>query len=300
MKFPKVPKTYEEQLALLKERGLSVSSDDEALRWLRRVSYYRLSAYFPTFKKSHASEEFAAGATFDGLIDLYVFDCRLRNIFMIAIERIEISLRTAITYELAHAHGAFAHTLPDAYSAWFMKVVRLGEPPPFEEFMSNIEKEEKRGKELFIKTYREKYTLEKHLPIWMATELMSFGTLSMMFEGFKSATKTKIAAEYKLAEKPFQNWLHVLSSIRNLIAHHSRLWNRQLGVQAVIPNGWVYKIPKTDRVYCVAVMSQHLLRMIAKGSSWKTRLFQLFEYHPKVQLDPMGFPHNWRELDPWK
>ncbi len=300
MKFPKVAKTYEQQLALLKERGLSVSDDAEALRWLRRVSYYRLSAYFPTFKKPSSCEEFLPGTSFDSLIDLYVFDCRLRNIFMIAIERIEISLRTAITYELAHAHGPFAHTLPEAYSSWFLNVVRVGKPIPFEEFMSNIEKEEKRGKELFIKTYRQKYTLEKHLPIWMATELMSFGTLSMMFEGLKSVTKTKIAAEYNLAEKPFQNWLHVLSSIRNLIAHHSRLWNRQLGVQAKIPHGWIYKIPKTDRVYCVAVMSQHLLKIIAKGSSWRTRLLLLFDNHPHVQLDPMGFPQNWRELAPWK
>jgi abortive infection bacteriophage resistance protein len=300
MKFPKVAKTYDEQLALLKERGLSISSDEVALRWLRRVSYYRLSAYFPTFRKSPASEEFLPRASFDAIIDLYVFDCRLRNIFMIAIERIEISLRTVITYELSHAHGPFAHTLPAAYSSWFMKIVRLGEPPPFDEFISNIEKEEKRGKELFIKTYREKYTLEKHLPIWMATELMSFGTLSMMFEGLKSATKTKIAAEYKLAEKPFQNWLHVLSSIRNLIAHHSRLWNRQLGVQAMIPHGWVYEVPRTDRIYCVAVMTQHLLQVIATGGNWKKRLFVLFDHHPHVPLDPMGFPHDWRELEPWK
>lgn len=300
MKFPKVAKTFEEQLAILKERGLSVSDDAEALRWLRRVSYYRLSAYFPSFKKSPAGDEFSPGSSFEDLIDLYVFDCRLRSVFMVAIERIEISIRTAITYELAHTHGPFAHTLPDAYSSWFLNVVRLGEPPPFQELMSNIEKEEKRGKELFIKTYREKYALEKHLPIWMVTELMSFGTLSKMFEGLKSATKTKIAAEYKLAEKPFQNWLHVLSSIRNLIAHHSRLWNRQLGVQPMIPHGWVYKVPKADRVYCIAVMIQHLLRITAKGSSWKNRLFLLFENHPKVQLDSMGFPHNWREVDPWK
>jgi abortive infection bacteriophage resistance protein len=298
--FPKVAKAFEEQLAILKERGLSVSSDEAALRWLRRVSYYRLSAYFPTFRASAIGEQFSPGALFDELIDLYVFDCRLRSIFMIAIERIEISFRTTITYELAHLHGPFGHTLPDAYSAWFMNVARSGEPPPFEEFMKNIEKEEKRGKELFIKAYRGKYTAEKHLPIWMATELMSLGTLSIMFEGLKSSTKTKIAAQYKLAERPFQSWMHVLSSIRNLIAHHSRLWNRQLGVQPVIPHGWIYKVPKPDRIYSVAVMIRHLLSVIATGSNWQERLLMLVDRHPQIKLEYMGFPDNWRTIPPWK
>jgi len=166
--------------------------------------------------------------------------------------------------------------------------------------MENIAKEEKRAKELFVRAYRDKYTSEKHLPIWMATELMSFGTLSMMFEGVKSVTKTKIAAHYKLPEKPFQNWIHVLSSIRNIIAHHSRLWNRALGVQAVVPHGWIYPMPCSDRTYCVAVMIQHLLSTIAKGANWKQRLFKLFDAHPNVNLKAMGFPENWRELGPWK
>ena len=122
----------------------------------------------------------------------------------------------------------------------------------------------------------------------------------MMFEGLKSATKTKIAAHYKLAEKPFQSWMHVLASIRNITAHHSRLWNRQLGVKPVIPIGWKYAVPSPDRTYSVAVMIQHLLGTIAKGSSWKNRLFKLFDAHPNIPLQPMGFPPNWREIGPWK
>ena len=300
MKFPKLAKTYEEQLAILKGRGLAVSEDDGAIRWLKRVNYYRLSAYFVPFKQPHPSENFVDGTDFDRVIDLYVFDCRLRNLFMQAMERIEVSIRTAITYELAHTYGPFAHTSADTFSAWFLNTTQLGEQPPFKELQDNIVKEERRAKELFIRTYRDKYTSERHLPIWMATELMSFGTLSMMFAGLKSVTKTKIASQYRLAEKPFQNWLHVLSSIRNIIAHHSRLWNRQLGVKATIPHGWIYQVPKADRTYCVAVMIQHLLSMTARGSSWKNRLFVLFEKHPNVQLSPMGFPDNWRGMAPWK
>jgi abortive infection bacteriophage resistance protein len=219
---------------------------------------------------------------------------------MIAIERIEISFQTAITYELSHTCGPFAHTLPDTYSSWFVKQMKIGELPPFEELMLNIQKEEKRAKELFVKAYRQKYTEEPHLPIWMATELMSLGTLSMMFEGLKSASKTKIASQYKLAERPFQSWMHALSTLRNLIAHHSRLWNRQFGVQPMIPHKWIYEIPQPDRTYCLAVMIQHLLGIIAAGVKWRKRLFDLFDLHPDIALGPMGFPKHWRTLPPWK
>jgi abortive infection bacteriophage resistance protein len=299
MKFEKPATTFAQQLDILKSRGLTVSSDPQALRWLKRVSYYRLSAYFVPFRES-GSDIFIKGTNFDEVTDLYIFDCGLRNLFMAAIERIEISFRTSITYELCHNYGPFGHTLESTYSSWFVHQTRLGEPPHFQEMMTNLEKEERRARELFINAYREKYTSEKHLPIWMATELMSFGTLSMMFEGLKSSTKTKIAAEYKLAEAPFQSWMHTLSSLRNFIAHHSRLWNRQFGVQPKLPHHWIYHVPSSDRTYCLAVMVQHLLTVIAKGVQWRDRLFAHLDRHPRVALAPMGFPDNWRELPPWR
>jgi abortive infection bacteriophage resistance protein len=298
MKFTKPPKTYEDQLALLKQRGLSISSDAETIRWLKRVNYYRLSAYYVPFQEPRPSEQFLAGATWDRVIDLYIFDCRLRHLFKIAMERIEIALRTTITYEVAHEFGAFSHTQQNTFAYWFIHQ-KDGKPSAFDEFMRNIAKEENRAREVFVRAYRAKYTLEPHLPIWMATELMSFGTLSMMFHGLRSTTKAKIAAHYSVTSEPFQNWMHVFASVRNMTAHNSRLWNRQLGVQAKIPYGWPYIIPATDRIYCVGVMIQYLLSATARGSRWKTRLMELFDLHPNVPLSPMGFPGNWREISPW-
>jgi abortive infection bacteriophage resistance protein len=299
MKFTKPPKTYEDQLALLKQRGLSISSDSETLKWLKRVNYYRLSAYFIPFQEPRPNEAFLTGATWDRVIDLYIFDCRLRHLFKIAMERIEIALRTTITYELAHRFGPFAHTKSTTYATWFLYPRKQRSHSDFDEFMNNIAKEESRANEVFVKAYREKYTSETYMPIWMATELMSFGTLSMMLRGLNNSTKKQIAAQYGMRYLPFQNWVHVLASIRNVTAHSSRLWNRQLGVKAVIPDGCPYPIPTSDRVYCVAVMIQHFLCMTAKGSNWKGRLFSLFDMHKDIPLSPMGFPNDWQKMKPW-
>jgi abortive infection bacteriophage resistance protein len=121
----------------------------------------------------------------------------------------------------------------------------------------------------------------------------------MMFKGLKSVTKTKLAAEYGLAEEPFQSWLHVLATLRNFCAHHNRLWNRQLGVKPSIPHGWKYTVPQPDRTYCLAVMLQHLLCIIAPQCKWKERLFALIDSHPNIDLNAMGFPTNWRNSPPW-
>jgi abortive infection bacteriophage resistance protein len=302
MKFTKLPKTYEEQLALLKERGLSVTSDEEAIRWLRRVSYYRLSAYFIPFQYERPSEKFLPGATWDRVIDLYIFDCRLRHLFRSAMERMEVAFRTTITYELAHEFGTFGHACPTTYSHRFhqpRKPDKPGCPTRFEEWIASIRKEEERANEIFVKAYRAKYE-EPELPIWMATELMSFGTLSIMFSGLNNTSKQRIADYYKIASYPLESWMHALAAIRNITAHNSRLWNRTLRVQATIPHGFPYGIPIRNRVYCIAVLIQYCLLKIARGSQWKGRLFKLFDAHSLVPLEPMGFPQNWRSLPPWK
>jgi abortive infection bacteriophage resistance protein len=304
MKFLKPPKTYDEQLALLKERGLAIASDEETLRWLRRVNYYRLSAYFISFQEPRPSQVFIPGAKWDRVIDLYIFDCRLRHLFKIAMERIEISFRTTITYELAHEFdarfGPFSYTKREIYAEWFSRPGKNGKPSRFDEFIGKLNKEEKRASEVFVDAYHQKYDEEQYLPIWMATELMSFGTLSQMYGGLNSTTQARIARHYNISHDPLESWMHTLASIRNFTAHNSRLWNRQLRIRPKIPYNFPYKIPSTtDRLYGIAVIIQHCLLMIARGSKWKSDLFKLFDAHPDVPLTEMGFPANWRTHPPW-
>ena len=67
----------------------------------------------------------------------------------------------------------------------------------------------------------------------------------------------------------------------------------------MIPHGWFYHIPYSDRTYCVAVMMQHLLSVVAPESNWKTRFLSLFDQFPHIDVAHMGFPENWRNRPPW-
>ncbi len=289
MKYPKPALTFHEQFGLLASRGLAVPDPERAMRWLRHVSYFRLSAYFLPFK---SGENFKPGTTFDRVAGLYIFDRKLRLILLDAIERIEVALRTALTYEIAHRHGPFGYADPANFGS------RFGHRA----LMSEIYEAEVTSKETFVTHYRSKYREERYLPLWMASELLSFGWMSRLYGACHPQIKRKIAGKFNVHDGQFASWLHSLSYVRNVCAHHSRLWNRELAIRPSLPRtsaGWPYPVPSADRLYCILVIVRHLLLQTSPKCKWCERLFALLDCHPEVDLKAMHFPDSWRSLAPW-
>lgn len=289
MRYPKQALSFPDQLALLQQRGLHVADPARAQHWLQRVSYYRLSAYFLPFKDAEA---FRPGTEFDDIAGLYIFDRKLRLLVLDAIERVEIALRTAITYEIGHVYGPFGYTDPGNLDPGFDHA-RL---------MTDLAVEERRAQETFAQHFRAKYTSETHLPVWMATELLSFGSISLLYRGLSPAIKRRIATEYGISDRHLGSWLHALSYVRNVCAHHKRLWNRQLGVRPQLPTrslSWTHHVPDNDRIYCVLVVLRHMLKVMSPRCRWRDRLFDLFDAHPNMDLTSMRIPAEWRTHKTW-
>jgi abortive infection bacteriophage resistance protein len=175
MKYNKPALSYEDQLNLLVSRKLTCSDRARALEWLKRIGYYRLSAYFIPFR-TIGSDDFLAGTTLDSVVDLYKFDGNLRLLVMQAMDRIEVAVRGSITHHMAHTLGPFGYADANNFDPTYKHA----------ELLRTIAREEKRSAELFVDHYRGKYTSEPHLPIWMATELVSFGALSMMYANLRT------------------------------------------------------------------------------------------------------------------
>ena len=106
----KVPKTYEEQVSILKERGLHIESEQKAIDVLKRINYYRLTAYGLTLKTSDKADQYKSGTSFEHILKLYEFDKELRLLLLDAIESIETAFRAHIAYYHAHAYGVFCNT----------------------------------------------------------------------------------------------------------------------------------------------------------------------------------------------
>jgi abortive infection bacteriophage resistance protein len=293
MRYPKPPLSFEEQLLLLEERGLAIGDRNAAAHALARISYYRLSAYWHPFK--NADDSFEPGASFDSALTLYEFDRHLRLQVMDAIERVEIALRTSITYTLAHAYGAFAHCNAANFRSRFHHRT----------WVSKIEDEARRSKEVFIEHYKEKYEGFPALPIWMATEVIPLGTLSRLYEGMFAKDQRCVAADYDIHHEVLRSWLRTLCYIRNLCAHHSRLWNREIPVAPSLPRHdplWIPPVTPTNRrLFAVLLVLRQLMAHHHQGRHWQQRVTGLVE--PITEWDrwrnAMGLPTDWQTHPLW-
>ncbi|HDK17438.1 MAG TPA: Abi family protein, partial [Nitrospirae bacterium] len=213
-----------------------------------------------------------------------------------AIERIEVSFRTRFAYELGNKYGSHAY-LNQAYFKSDSK---------YENCISSLREELTRSRETFIKHYRSKYDEPELPPIWAICEVMSFGQLSKWFQNLKHRTdRRKIAEIYRIDERVLGSFMHHLTHVRNLTAHHSRLWNRRLTFTMRLPRypADFVKLfnPDEDRkIYNTLAMLCYLLTLMSPGTTWPVRLKELIINTELVDPSVMGFPDNWQELEIWK
>lgn len=287
MEYQKPPLTYDEQLNLLISRGLKVDNRPAAINYLTNISYYRLSAYYLPFKQS---EHFKPGTRFEDIIKLYTFDRKLRLLILDAIERIEIALRSQIIYHLSHTYGAFGYLDAKNFSHRFSH----------ENWLTHLNQLIQEATETFIVHYKSKYMLSAHMPLWMVLEVVSFGGLSRLFRGLLGIDQQSISKQYGLPDTVLTSWLHMLVYIRNLCAHHARLWNRTLTFKPKLPEKMEdWKNISNTRVYSVLAMMQYLLRKIDPQSTWKQRLLVLLQEYSHISLVVMGFPNDWEKSSIW-
>lgn len=297
MEYRKGPLKFADQLALLQQRGLQVDDPQLATLYLQRVGYYRLMGYlFPM--RLQGSDEYHPGSMFQSAVDRYNFDHQLRALVLDAVCHIEVAVRTAVTYEMAHAYGAFAHAKANSFAydqAWHA------------DWLATIETEIDRARETFIDHYKAKYDGYPRLPIWMATEVMSLGSISKMYKGMHPANQKAVATRFGVAHTVLSSWLHSVSVVRNICAHHGRLWNRVLGVSPALPKSgaWQYlpQLTPNNRVFfALMVIRMLLVNSMMDANEWRDRISDLlrpFLADPASQAS-MGAPQNWEQHPAWR
>lgn len=297
MRFTKPALSFPDQADHLLSRGLQADRDT-LIRRLEQVNYYRLSAYWYPFREP-GSEDFRDSTDFEVIWDHYVFDRQLRVVVIDAIERIEVAIKTHLANELALKHGPFAHldraNLPGLNHSRHRKLMR------------KIQQEEDRSREPFVRHFHAKYTSETNLPLWMAIEVMDFGTMLTLFRGADQYTKRIVAGRYGVTARVLESWLVSLNYVRNACAHHARLWNRVLSVRPMIPNQSNVpdfhspSAPSPDRVYSVLTVLRYLINFIAPQSGWANRLECLWTVkHPNIPIQRLGFPADWKDCPIWE
>ena len=301
--YTKPALSFNQQAQRLISRGLIVHDPGELESYLSVVNYYRLSVYWYIYKQIDpitGEEKFKPGTSFETIRNHYEFDRQLRLLMLDAIERIEVAIfRTQLVEVNTITYGPFGYTDKRNYNPKCSD----GE---FRKLMSDIHDDEVRSYEEFIQRYRAKYIGEPHLPLWMVTELMSFGQLLTLYRKQHLAIKQNISHKYNLFPMVLDSWLLVLNAVRNSCAHHNRIWNRPLPLTVRLPDRkyaphWYTPVQIPDnRLFTVLTMINHLLNFIAPTDHWQSSVLDLLNAFPAVPLRPMGIPKNWQELPLWK
>ena len=310
--YHKAPLTFQEQLLLLNSRGLVIADESKAISYLQEISYYRLSAYFLPYQA--VKDKFNEGVTFEQIIDTYSFDREVRLLVFDCIERIEIAIRTQIIYGMAlHYHDSHWQDNKSLFiTPFYNKIGSLIDP--FSDLQSIISKAKTvRAPEVFIKHYIDNYSSPANPPSWMCLELLTVGELSHLFRGLKNnSDKKRIADFFGVHHTVFTSWLHTLTYVRNICAHHSRLWNRDFAIEpdrlikAVGP--WIGPaFQNNKRTFYFICVLRYLLLRANPGNRLKAKIDALFAKYPSVPIQFLGIPSdgkgnmlNWQNEPLWK
>jgi abortive infection bacteriophage resistance protein len=307
--------TIEQQIERLASRGMTVEDEGKAREYLHRIGYYRLSAYWHPMRRrdqatGEALNDFVEGTTFKEVTDLYTFDSRLRLIVLDAIERIEVSLRTEVALTLG-AHDPKAHRQAGYFSKEFTKPTNRNGPSRHREWVQKLDERFLSSKDKFAEHFRTNYPNDD-MPVWIAVELLDFGPLSRLISGMTHADRVKMGASYGgIDPKQLASWSHALSFVRNVCAHHSRLWNKPLINQPSL-NGYanapadlrhVRAAPGgAARFYAIACVAQFMLRHANPRTSWRACFLDhvsTFPQSERLALEAAGFPRDWRQQALW-
>lgn len=298
---------YTAQLHQLESRGLIISDQEKAIHLLERISYYRLSGYwYPMLAEPKSDHIFKEGSTFENAFKLYCFDRELRKLIAGELEKIEIAVKAKIIYIMSHQYGPFWYNDPNLFS----------NRAKFQKTNDKLTSEYSRSDEEFLKAFKNKYS-DPMPPSWMILEVSSFGNLSSLYSNLKPGRhKRNIANFFHLNERTFQSWLHSFTYVRNVCAHHARLWNKRMSITPQIPNNPELPFlniltlpdpengnltnPKNKSVYFLLSMILYLLNEINPKHTLKLRMNKLLEDYPMIDVSAMGFPQHWQNEPLWE
>lgn len=285
MKFDKSPKTISEQIELLKSRGLIVEDESKLERYLQNISYYHFSIYFKHFQKN---DVFIDGASFEDVLNVYVFDQKLRMILLDLLERIEKSFKCRMVYEMSTKYND---------SHWIGKKRYFSDIKNYKKNTIPLLKRSRNSKEVCVRHYYKKYTTPPFPPAWTVVELLTFGESVMIFGQLSKENKKIIAQTYGLNKKFIYNWMYALSNIRNFCAHHSRLWNREFVISLTQKHGLytdLFENSNGNRLFNYLVVMQVINCKFNPDSKWIERLEKIIDDH-NVNISHMGCPDDWKE-----
>ena len=324
----------EQQVIQLASRGVDVGPPEHAAALLQAVGYYRLTGYLYPFRRTEQHDtpdgpryrilsDYRPGTRIEHAAQLIDFDRRLRMLVMDGVERVEVAVRMQIGYVLGRA-SPFAHLEPGTFTSAFTtpptaqdeQDTSVAADEPAESmhaaWVRRVEGRRRDSDEAFVAHFRDKY--DDQMPIWALTEILELGHLAVLYRGLDRPPADEIARAFGVPTKRLMtSWLASLNYVRNVAAHHARLYNRKLQNAPGRPKKSA--VPFLDHLrqentpkaihglYNALAVIAYLLRSIDPDAGWDRRVLELVTQFPTsttLTMASMGIPAGWESLELWR
>ncbi len=303
----KIFRTIDEQIDILKSKGLVITDDDRARDILFRENYFFISGYRHMFMADNKPNRFLPGTNFEELYATFTFDRKLRNTFFKNILIVENNIKSIISYQLSKKYG-------------FRDKDYLN-PKNF----TQDKLADRQVRDILNKVHRQirvngrQHTATMHyidnygyIPMWILVKVLSFGIMGEFYGILKTDDKQAIANFYHLDGELLEIYLTIISNFRNVCAHEDILYDHH--TQRLLPDTKyhellniptiddVYKYGKND-LYCLIIMLKQLLRKEEFEDMMNEIKWEVDTLDEAVDtvslnsiLNKIGFPDNWYEI----
>lgn len=303
----KIFKTLDEQIDILKARGLVIDDVEYAKEILFRENYFFVSGYRHLFMRKYNDDQFLKGTSFDELYAAFVFDRKLRNIMFKYILVIENNIKSIISYQMSKKYGYKEKDYldPKNFTQDSLKSRQVYDILNKTKRQIRINGKEHTATMHYLSNYG-------YIPMWILVKVLSFGIVSELYSILKLEDQEAIASFYHLDAETLAIYLSLLANFRNLCAHEEVLYDHR--TQKEIPDTKYHElldIPKEDGEYIYGKNDLFVLAIIMKQMLTEGEFRELiYEIGYEIDvldgivdvvplhtiLNKIGFPNNWREL----
>lgn len=288
MKELKKHTSLQEQVSTLAQRGLEIPDPQKASEMLSCINYYRLTGYLHDFKIPN-TDNYCAGLSIEWLKRIYDFDRKLTRILMYALEDIEETLKTRLSYIVTSCFpdDPVIYLKPTIYRAY----------TPYMRFLGHFYAAVENNKELpFVKHHRNCYG--GRLPMWVAVDLFTMGNLHAVYDNLLPKYQKAIARLYQTGPVQLSSWIENLTYTRNHLAHYMRLYNFNFGRTPAQCKNHLIPCPATNKIFDqICIISF----MYSDKQEWNEYVLPelnriIDSYGADISLPCIGFPSNWKDI----
>lgn len=304
----KIFKTLDEQIDILKEKGLIINDYEKTKELLFRENYFFISGYRHLFMKANKDKFFIEGTTFEELYATFCFDRYLRNIIFKHILIIENNIKSIISYQMSkkYGHKDKDYLNPQNFTQDTLRTRQV------HDVLNKMRRQ--------IRTNGLQHTATMHyinnygyIPMWILVKVLSFGMISEFYNILKEEDKELIGKFYKIDIESLSVYLSILSNFRNLCAHEEILYDHR--TQKVIPDTKYHKILNIDMsedeyiygkndLFAVLIIMKQMLTEEQFSDLIGEISYEIDKLDGKVDTVPLmsilnriGFPENWRDIE---